>query len=234
MTRSAQVIALQSLLASVLMTVWVSASARADRPTSDTLSLISGRTVGNGEVILGGGLGWPGFFAEVLLSPTSTFDFSIRAHVDYGAQIGTGTGVGGGLSLPMRLHIYGEGHTDIAVTARPFFAIGEGALVGELGTFADDLGWALGLEAGLRVGFQVAETTTLVVGASGFVAFNRVADADENSATGGGAPVLGVEAAFSRSTVVFAEALLGYAGAAPERFDGRLWLRVALGLGYRL
>lgn len=207
--------------------------ALADRPTSDDLSLISGRTVGNGEVVISAGLGWPGFYAEILFSPSSTFDLSLRAHVDYGALLGTATGVAGGLSIPMRLHVYGKDDIDIAIAARPFALFGEGAIMGEEGVFADDFGYALGIEAGLRVGFHVGSSTTLTVGAAGLFAWTSVKDAG-GGAIGGGAPVLGIEANFNRQTVFFAEALAGYAGAPENRFGRQMWLRLALGIGYRL
>ena len=216
-----------------VLTMLGASPAAADRPTSDALSLISGRTVGNGEVVISAGLGWPGFFAEVLFSPSSKFDLSLRAHVDYGALLGTATGVAGGLSVPMRLHVYGEDDIDIAIAARPFALLGEGAIMGEELTFADDFGYALGLEAGLRVGFHVSEGATITVGAAGLFAWTSVNGAG-GGAVGGGAPLVGIEANFNRQTVFFAEALVGYAGAPENRFGRQMWMRLALGIGYRL
>ena len=205
------------------------------RPTSDDLSLIGGRTLGNGEIVLSAGLGWPGFFVGITLSPSSRFDVGIQGHVDYGAILGTSSGVGGGLSVPMRLLVYGAGSVDVSLAARPFASAGEGALVGEEGTFADDFGWAVGLEAGVRAGFHVGDTTTLVVGAMGLFAWTAVPSAGVGGgAIGGGAPLVGIEANFSRRTVFFAEALAGYAGAPENRFSRQMWLRVAFGIGYRL
>jgi len=213
--------------------LFVAAPASADRPTSDDLSLISGRTVGNGEVVISAGLGWPGFFAEALFSLSSKFDLSLRAHVDYGALLGTATGVAGGLSIPMRLHVYGRNDIDVAIAARPFVLLGEGAIMGEVGTFADDFGYAIGLEAGVRVGFHVSSGATLTVGAAGLFAWTSVKGAG-GGALGGGAPLIGIEAHFNRRTVFIAEALVGYAGAPENRFDRRMWLRLTLGIGYRL
>lgn len=213
--------------------LFAAAPASADRPTSDDLSLISGRTVGNGEVVISAGLGWPGFYAEVLFSPSSKFDLGLRAHVDYGGLIGTATGVAGGLSIPMRLHVYGKDDIDIAIAARPFVLLGEGAIFGEEGTFADDFGYAIGLEAGMRVGFHVSNSATFTVGAAGLFAWTHVNDAG-GGAVGGGAPLIGIEANFNRQTVFFAEALAGYAGAAENRFGRHMWMRLALGIGYRL
>ena len=223
-------------MASLVLLGCFAAEARADdRPTSDDLSLISGRTVGNGEVVLSAGLGWPGFFAEVLFSPSSRFDLALRGHVDYGAMLGTETGVGGGVSVPMRLHLYGQGITDLALAVRPFVLFGEGALMGEEGVFADDFGWSVGVEAGVRAGFQVGESTTLTAGAAFLFAWTDVPDATTGGGVlGGAAPVIGIEAAFTRQTLFFIEALAGYAGAPENRFSRQVWMRFALGIGYRL
>lgn len=223
---------IRAALSILLLSLVGAAPALADRPTSDDLSLISGRTVGNGEVVISAGLGWPGFFAEVLFSPSSKFDLSLRGHVDYGALLGTATGVAGGVSVPMRLHVYGEDDIDIAVAARPFALFGEGAIMGEEGTFADDFGYALGLEAGVRVGFHFG-SATLTAGAAGLFAWTSVKDAG-GGAVGGAAPLIGIEANFNRQTVFFAEALVGYAGAPENRFSRQMWMRLALGIGYRL
>jgi hypothetical protein len=220
-------------IVAVLLFLSVASTASADRPTSDALSLISGRTVGNGEVVISAGLGWPGFFAEILFSPSSTFDLSLRGHVDYGGLIGTATGVAGGLSVPMRLHVYGADDIDVAIAARPFALFGEGAIMGEEGVFADDFAYALGLEAGVRAGFHVSDAATLTVGAAGLFAWTNVKGAG-GGAVGGGAPLVGVEANFNRSTLFFAELLLGYAGAPENRFSRQMWMRLALGIGYRL
>lgn len=217
----------------VVLVLLSASPAFADRPTSDDLSLISGRTVGNGEVVISAGLGWPGFFAEILFSPSSSFDLSLRGHVDYGGLLGTATGVSGGVSVPMRLHLYGEDDIDVALAARPFAVFGEGAIMGEEGTFADDFGYALGIEAGVRAGFHVSDAATLTVGAAGLFAWTNVKGAG-GGAVGGGAPLVGIEANFNRQTLFFAELLLGYAGAPENRFSRQMWMRLALGIAYRL
>lgn len=206
------------------------------RPTSGDISVHSGRTVGNGEVVLAAGLGWPGFWAEALFAPSSRFNLSVRVGVDYGSPLlGFATGVGGEVSLPMRLLVYGEDDIDIALALRPYGVMGEGALVGQENAFADDLGWAVGAEGGVRAGFHVTDAVTLVGGALLDVAYVDVPDAERSNGVMFGAGALaGLEALLSRSTLLFVVLKAGY-GLGPENaFDSRALFRASFGLAYRL
>lgn len=224
-----------ALLLGLALTLSTGTSSAQSRPTSDDLSILSGRTVGNGEVVLSGGLGWPGFWVEVLLSPTSRFDLSIRAHVDYGAQVGFSTALGGGLSLPMRLHVYGHDDIDVALALRPFALVGEGATVGQQGTFANDVGYGLGVEGGARVGFHLGDVTTIALGATALFAWTDVPDADgAGNVLGAVAGIFGVEGVMTRSTMLFLEAQAGYAFVAEGLFDRPLYVRLSVGMSYRL
>ena len=226
------------LVSAVVALGWLSAAAAASaqsRPTSGDMSLISGRTVGNGEVVLAGALGWPGFSAEAMFAPTSRFNLGVRLDVNYGALAGIGIGIGGGLSVPMRLHLYGSGHIDVAAFARPFILLGEGSQVGEGGAFSDSFGWGGGLEAGLRLGFQPSDTVTLAAGAGGLFAVVGVPDTSRGAKVlGGPAGMLGLEILMSSSTMLFIEAWGGYVFRPTNRFDGPAYLRLALGLAFRL
>ncbi len=207
------------------------------RPTSDQLSLFSGRTVGNGEVVLAAGAGWPGIFAELLLAPSSRFNLSIRGAFHWGSPIaGFGTGVGGELSFPMRLLLYAKGDVDFAAYARPHVIIAEGALVGQNGTFADDLGWGAGLEVGARVGYAASRSVTLATGLS---VTGTYYDVPKGTNSNGFATTFGgmfaLEGLLTRSTMLFFRAVAGYGVTKSGRFDSdRVLLQLAFGLAYRL
>lgn len=209
-------------------------AASADGPTSDDVSIWSGRTVDEGDVVLAGGIGWPGVFAEALFAPSSRFNVSIRLDVDWGSPLlGFGTALGGELSLPMRLHVYGKGIVDIALAARPFGILGEGASVGQVGVFSDNIGGGAGLEVGFRAGFRVSDRVTLGTGPFASVAFVRT-----NGASSGGVGTFGligaVEANMSRATMLFFMVGGGYGVASEALFESRGMVRLAIGLAYRL
>lgn len=208
--------------------------ARADRPTSSDMSITSGRTLGVGELVLAAGLGWPGIWAEAVTAPSSTFNLGFRGTVLYGTPlIGFGGGVGGELSVPMRLHLFGAGQLDLALGVTPAFVIGEASLVGQEGTFANDLGFAARGEVAMLAGAQVSAAVTITLGLGGGVAWTSAPDAGGASDIVGTAlAILAIEALMARDTLLFAEAAGGY-GFAPEmQYDGRGVMRVSLGMAY--
>lgn len=215
---------------------WLPAEARASRPTSGDMSLLSGRTLGVDHTVMAAGLGWPGFWAQVELAPSSTFNLGIRGEVDYGSPIiGLGTAIGGGASVPMRIHFYGEGHLDLALGIRPLGVVGEGSTVGAEGVFSDDLGWGVGSEARLLLGYQASEDVTLGAGAGGGLYYVDVPDADDgNDIVGSLLASVVIEALMRRDTMLFAEIVTGYGFAPGPRFDGNAVLRVSLGVAYLL
>lgn len=223
-------------LALALLLAAASPAAAQSRPTSDDMSLLTGRAVGNGDVVVAAALGWPGFWAEVLFAPTSRFNLSLRGGVLYGSPLmGLATGVGGEFSVPMRLHVYGQSDIDVALSLRPFALFAEGALVGQRGTFADNFGWAAGADVGARVGFHVSDAVTLGTGALVSVAYLDTPDADASNgvAVGFGALAI-IEALMSRRTMLFAQIEGGY-GLAPSRlFANQAVLSLALGVAFRL
>lgn len=209
-------------------------AASADGPTSDDVSLWSGRTVDEGDIVLAGGIGWPGVFAEALFAPSSRFNVSLRIDVDWGSPLlGFDTALGGELSLPMRLHVYGKGSVDLALAARPFGMLGEGAAVGQVGVFSDNIGGGAGLEVGLRSGFRVSERVTL--GASPFASFALVRTSGAGTGAVGVFGLMGsLEANMSRATMLFVMVGGGYGVASEALFDSRGMVRLAIGLAYRL
>ena len=151
------------------------------RPTSGEASLLSGRTLGVGEVMVAAAAGWPWIWAQVELALTSSFNLGIRPALIYGSPfMALEPGVGGELAVPMRIHLYGEGDLDLAAFITPAFAIGEAAATaGEGGTvLAGDLGIGSRLELGARLGFRAMEGLTLLVGAGGHVGFVYAEAAD--------------------------------------------------------
>src|SRR4051812_8135844 len=98
-------------IAALLLAAMIASSARAQeegeiepppiaaRPTSGEASMLSGRTLGTGEVMIAGAAGWPWIYAQVELAPTSTFNIGVRAALLYGSPImALAPGAGGELS----------------------------------------------------------------------------------------------------------------------------------------
>lgn len=225
---------MRSLFAFVLVFAGSTIAEAQLRPTGDELSVHGGRTQGNGEVVVSGGVGWPGFWVDVTLAPSSRFNVGFRAHVDYGALVGTDTGFGGGLSIPMRFLVYADGKVDVALVLTPFVGLGEGAYVGQAGIFSDDLGIAGSLDFGPRLSSRVSSMTTLNAGAFGTFGVLSTPSADDTRVFGAAVIMGAVELAVSRSTMLFAEVRVGYAFVPSELFGSPLYLRGSVGMAYRL
>jgi hypothetical protein len=214
------------------------ATVAADRPTSGDASLLSGRTLGTGEVMIAAFAGWPGVFAQLELAPSSIVNVGIRAGFLYGSPfMGLVTGYGGELAVPVRIHVWGERDVDISVHVQPVLAIGGGTLFGEVGILGNHLGYGLRLDLGARMGWEVDPRLTFVFGIDGGVGFAGV-DPNGPSAIGMVLGVLGAEILIARDFMLFVEGQGGY-GFAPDRvgiayFPAREVLRVVLGLGFLL
>ena len=216
----------------------------AQRPTSGSASMFSGRTLGVGETMIGGGAGWPGIFAIAQHAITSSFNLGVKAGLTYGSPLmALEPGVGGELTVPMRIHLLGEGNIDVAAYLEPAFAFAEGAAMGEIGTiYSGDFGWSSRLELGGLLGIEPQERLTILVGAGGYVGFVHVPDAGDPVVVGGATARFGVEGLISRDTMLFGllEGGLGFAddrGAGAPVFDTGLVsavLRIALGIAYLL
>lgn len=213
----------------------------APRPTSGEASFLSGRTLGTGEVMIAAALGWPGLWAHVEISPSSIVNVGVRAGVVYGSPVmGLIAGAGGELTVPVRIHLYGEGDLDVSLRLAPELSIGEGRLFGESlsDIRASDLGMSSRLEVGARIAWRVAERVTLFAGADVAPGISWV-DTENVHPIGVFTGTLGIEALMSRDTMLFAEAT-GGAGVADggARLIGyypqQEILRLSLGLGYLL
>jgi len=221
------------VLAGVLGALGWAPPARADRPTSGDMSLISGRTLGNGENALAAGIGWPGLWAGFWLAPSSSFNLAFKGSVVYGSPlIGFSSGVGGELSIPVRWHIFGKGQLDISVAITPAVTIGQGSVEGQEGTFSDNLGYAARGEAGLLAGAQVSRAVTLTLGAMGGLGWLNVPDATGASYLFVSTwAVAGIELLFSRDTMLLVEAHGGYGFTSSAIFAsnaiGRIWIGIA-------
>ena len=236
-----------SALAQTAEDGWAAPVADADRPTSGDASLLSGRTLGNGEVMLAASLGWPGFWAHLELAPSSVLNIGIRASILYGSPaMGLRVGGGGEVSIPIRLRLWGEGETDLALRITPRGAVGEGAIFGEgaMSTFGGELGWMARLDAEVVIGVHPDPRVTFFFGAGAGGGVSHVPAAGNPEGIGRVEATLGVEGLLARDTMLFAEVKLGYGLArAPNGrpfygaalADGeRFVLGVSLGLAYLL
>jgi hypothetical protein len=206
------------------------------RPTSDAISVHSGRTLGIGEAVLSAGVGWPGLFAELTLAPSSRFNLGVRGSVLYGSPlVGIGDGIGGEVSIPIRFLLHARRAIDISLMIRPGGVFGQGALVGEEGTFSNDFAWGVRLEAGAVMGIAASDAVTLLLGALLGGGLGSTPDAGGDlQGYGAGYLQLGVEGLVSRDMMLFALADVGGGFGGPDRFDGNFIGRMWLGVGYLL
>jgi hypothetical protein len=207
-----------------------------DRPTSGDMSLFSGRTNGNGDTVIAAGVGWPEIWAGLFLSPSSTFNIGIVGHVYYGSPLmGFMTGVGGGLTIPIRLHVFGKDTFDLSLYFEPGVVLGEGALVGETVTFAGAFGYGIYASAGALAGAQLSESVTLGVGILGQGGYVHTPAKNFDAANGIGAILVSasIEALMSRDTMLFVH-IRGGVGFAGGLFDSQGVFQGTLGLAYLL
>lgn len=225
-----------ALLLTSVLSVFAGGAQAQSRPTSDEVSILSGRTMGNGEVVLAAAIGWPGFWAQATFAPTSRFNLGVRATVLYGSPLmGFGAGIGGELSVPMRLHVHGHDRLDVSIFARPFGVVGEGVLVGQQMFFADEVGFGIGSELGGLLGYSPRDGLTLTFGVAGLGAYVDVPDSSgAQHAVGAFFAMAGVEINVSRETMLFVDLQGGYGLRPANTFDGAGLLRVAIGAAYLL
>lgn len=205
-----------------------------DRPSSSVMSLWSGRTLGNGQSAIAAGVGWPGLFVEFALAPSSRFNLGGRLQVNYGSPLmGIGSGIGGDVQVPMRYHFFAREDLDLALAIRPGFTFGQGALVGQEGSFSNDFGWGGRLDAGVLLGAHTSDAVTLTLGV--------LVGGGVSGVTGIGLEPFGnfyatlaIEIVVSRDTMLFALLEGGYGVARAERFDTTAIFRLWLGLAYEL
>ncbi len=209
-----------------------------DRPSSGDMSLFSGRTMGNGEAALAAGLGWPSIWAGIWLSPSSVLDFGIRGHVYYGSPVESlTTGAGGGLTIPVRIHLFGKDTFDLAIRLEPELVLGEGRLVGQDAVAGGYFGLGVVVLGGFLAGAQVSDRVTLSFGIAGEGGFltSPAAGATASSGFGGLVGQLGLEALMARDTMLFVHVEGGIGFAAEVLFpDGQEILRASLGFAYLL
>lgn len=207
-----------------------------DRPTSGDLSLFSGRTISKGDMAVAAGVAWPGIWAGVWLAPSSRLSIGIQGHVYYGSPImAFSSGAGGGLTVPVRLHLWGKGNLDFSFTAEPGVVLGEGQIVGQTGVYQNSFGYGIyGLFGGV-LGAQLSDIFTVSLGAAGEVGYVHTPSANISpvAAIGGILGTLSVEAAMSRDTLIFLN-MRGGVGFAGDLFSSQAILNAWLGLAYLL
>jgi hypothetical protein len=227
---------LRSLCA--ILALFGSVIARAEAPRDP--SVRSGRTLEAGQVMIAGAAGWPWLWLQVEHAPSDRVSVGVRGAVLYGSPImALHAGVGGELSLPIRVHVHREGDLDVALMLTPAITFGEAALTGEQASrFSGDFGWSPRLEAGVRLGLRVQERLTFFAGASAHAGLLHTPDAGEPAPAGALFAALGLEGMISPDTMLFVEAEGGF-GIAPRRGASVIFgepvpplVRVSLGVAY--
>lgn len=189
---------------------------------------------------MAGAAGWPWIWVQLELAPTSTFNIGIRGAILYGSPImALSPGVGGEISVPMRIHLHGDENIDIAVFITPAFVLGEAATVGEGGTiYGGDFGYSVRGEAGGLFGIHVMPRFTVYFGVGGHTGFVHTPSIGDVQAIGAAFARAGLEGLISRDTMLFGE-IEGGIGIASSRGGIPVFgatvpplLRVSLGLAY--
>lgn len=210
-----------------------------DRPTSGDASLLSGRTLGVGNVMLAAMAGWPGAYVQLELAPTSLFNLGIRGGFLWGSPIaGLQVGIGGELAVPMRLRVWGEHQVDLAIVLESMFAVGPGNVYGE-STYGNAFAYGTRLDGGARIGWEADPRLTVFGGVSAGGGIAEVPDTH-----GGVHPIgvvyatLGAEVLTTRDFMLFLRVDGGY-GLLPDRsglpyFADRAFLRVVFGGAFLL
>jgi hypothetical protein len=212
-----------------------------DRPTSGDASLLSGRTLGVGDAMIAAMAGWPGVSVQVEYGVTSLFNLGIRAGFLWGSpMMGLTVGLGGELAVPMRLRVWGEHETDLAIVVEPMFAVGPGGAYGEsFAGVSNSFAYGARLDAGARIGWEADPHLTVF---AGLMAGGGVAEVP--STPNGVQPIgviyatLGGEVLTSRDFMLFLR-VDGGGGLAPDRsgiayFADRAFLRIVFGGAFLL
>src|SRR5688500_12363365 len=97
--------------------------------TEREASFLSGRTLGAGQTMMAAALGWPGFWAHAEFAPETSVNVGFRVAVVYGSPVmGLVAGAGGELTIPIRVHVFGQNDIDVALRIAPALSLGEGRL----------------------------------------------------------------------------------------------------------
>lgn len=207
------------------------------RPTSGTLSILSGRTLGVGGTVVAFGGGWPGVYGELDLAPSSTFNVALRGTFVYASpMMGVGAGLGGDLLASARLHLYGRGTFDFSLAARLAGTFGEGTLAGQVGLspFAHAFGWSARADVGGLAGFELSPGFTLTLGMLVGGGAAHTPDAGSHALFGLATfvAVLGAEVSLSENMFLFFDVEGGGAVANDLAFDSHAIIRVYGGVAF--
>ncbi len=224
-----------ALVSSLAMCVSAAPASADVRPTSSDVSVLSGRTLGNGETVLWFDGGYPGIRATAVLAPSSRLNLGLRGQFLYASPyMGFATGIGGSFEVPLRFLVYGHDTIDVSLTATPRFVLGEGHIVGEEGVFADDFGLGASVDLGARAGFAVADRITLAAGLAAEAGVVAVPAADDPGGVFIFTGVVGLEAELSMDVVLTLEVTGGYGTSPGILFDQRGVFRGYAGVAFLL
>jgi hypothetical protein len=95
-------------------------------PAAPAWTVDSGQTVGNGNSVVRGQIGWPGIFGDYIYGLSSTFDIGGRFGFDWGGYGGgfvSGGGVGLDFQLLLRIQAFEIGGYKGAFTFNPGFIV---------------------------------------------------------------------------------------------------------------
>jgi len=143
--------------------------------------------------------------------------------------------VGGGLTIPARIHVFASDKLDLSIYFEPGVVLGEAALVGEVVTFAGSFGYGIYALVGAVAGAQLSDMVTLNIGLVGDIGYVHTPSKTINQLSPIGAILVsaGLEALMSRDTMIFLQ-IRGGVGFSDNLFDTQAVFQGSLGLAYLL
>ncbi len=221
-----------------------------DVNTAGHVSLIGGRTLEEGEILIDARLGFPSFSVGGTFSPSDRFDAGVRLHVTYGSPFmgrgkrqepfltstggtsGSGARAGALLEGPLRFGLLARTRHDVALEVAPFFWVGRGSMAGAPPPFEEDAGIAVGGRLEARSSWLWNDKMTLGYGLGGGIGYGGALDDDLN-VFGDIVGVIGLESLFTRQGLFFVDIEAGYGFAPDDAFDGHAVFRFLIGGAYR-
>lgn len=159
----AELIALLALVA--VLAVPIGARAQRSAAAGPPFSVFGGRLLRTSESVIAAGFGWPGLFVQYDLGLSERLGLGFRGDLFFGSPVGGfDTGMGFGLSVPMRLKLIHLRRVDIALRLSPRFFVGQLDVNRGRGHPDDELLLGFGLETGPLVSVHVHRQVDVIAG----------------------------------------------------------------------
>ncbi|MBI2895246.1 MAG: hypothetical protein HYY06_16955 [Deltaproteobacteria bacterium] len=168
------------VLASLLsvLTAPIAARCQRARDQGPPFSVFGGELLRSSESTIAAGFGWPGLFVQYDAGVSQRFGIGFRGDLFFGSPVGGfDTGMGFGLSVPMRLQLIRLRRVGIALKLAPRFFVGQLDVNRGKGHPDDELLLGFGFETGPLVSVHVHRQIDVIAGLT--VPFLLAVDVDD-------------------------------------------------------